>query len=284
MRPDLRTFGFLLRRSVMAAFDDDCFGIAKGAAYSALLSFFPILAASAAILVQTGAPFVSRAMEDWLSEIVPPGTEDVVVQQFRAAGKRPVGLLIVAGLISLWAASSVINSLVEGFHAAYRVPRNRGFLRGSVVAISLALVCAAPLLAATLLIVFGGEVERAVLGWVNVDPVWHPLSSMWPLLSHVARYLVALGAAVSVAGCLLYFGPYRPRRWRYVWPGALLAAALWLLTTMGFSWYVRNMAHYNVMYGSVGAGIALLVWMYLLAASALLGCEFNAAYERGDVA
>jgi membrane protein len=53
---------------------------------------------------------------------------------------------------------------------------------------------------------------------------------------------------------------------------------------MGFGWYVRNMAHYNVMYGSVGAGIALLVWMYLLAASALIGCEFNAAYERGDVA
>jgi membrane protein len=284
MRPDLRTFGFLLRRSVMAAFDDDCFGIAKGAAYSALLSFFPVLASAAAILVQTGTPFVSRAMENWLSEIVPPGTEDLVVQQFRATGKRPVGLLIVAGLISLWAASSVIKSLIEGFHAAYRVPRNRRFLRESGVAAWLALVCAVPLLVATLLIVFGGEVERAVLGWVNFDPVWHPLSSLWPLLSHVARYLVALGAAVSVAGCLLYFGPYRPQRWRYVWPGALLAAALWLLTTMGFGWYVRNMAHYNVMYGSVGAGIALLVWMYLLAASALIGCEFNAAYERGDVA
>jgi membrane protein len=57
-----------------------------------------------------------------------------------------------------------------------------------------------------------------------------------------------------------------------------------MLTTMGFGWYVSHMAHYNVMYGSVGAGIALLVWMYLLAASALIGCEFNAAYERGDAA
>ena len=87
---------------------------------------------------------------------------------------------------------------------------------------------------------------------------------------------------MAVAAALLFFGPYRPQRWRYVWPGAVLAAALWLLTTMGFGWYVRHMAHYNVMYGSVGAGIALLVWMYLLAASALIGCEFNAAYERGE--
>jgi membrane protein len=53
-----------------------------------------------------------------------------------------------------------------------------------------------------------------------------------------------------------------------------------LLTTSGFGWYVRNIAKYNVMYGSVGAGIALLVWMYLLAAIALIGCEFNAEYER----
>ncbi len=67
---------------------------------------------------------------------------------------------------------------------------------------------------------------------------------------------------------------------RFVWPGAVLATVLWLLATTGFGWYVRHVAHYNVMYGSIGAGIALLVWMYLLAAIALIGCEFNAAYER----
>jgi hypothetical protein len=72
------------------------------------------------------------------------------------------------------------------------------------------------------------------------------------------------------------FGPYRRQRWRYVWPGAVLATIFWLLATAGFAWYVRNIGHYNVMYGSVGAGIALLVWMYLMAVIALIGCEFNA--------
>jgi membrane protein len=282
MRPNPLTFWFLLRRGVAAAFDDNCFGIAKGAAYSGLLSFFPILASAATLLVQTGVPFVSGALENWLYQIVPPGAGDLVVQQFRAAGKRPVGMLTLASLISLWAASSVIKSLIEGFHAAYRVPRNRGFLHESGVAASLALVSAVPLAAATLLIVFGSVVDRAVMAWMKVDPALDPWTWVWQWLSHVARYVLALGASVSVAACLLYFGPYRPRRWHYVWPGALLAAALWLLTTMGFGWYVRNMAHYNVIYGSVGAGIAMLVWMYLLAASALIGCEFNAAYERGD--
>jgi membrane protein len=278
----MRDFLFHLRHTVAAAFDDNCFGIAKGAAYSALLSFFPILALAAALLARAGGSFTSGTLEGWLYTIVPPGAGELVVQQFRAAGKRPAGLLTVASLISLWAASSVIKSLIEGFHAAYRVPRNRDFLHESALAVSLALVSAAPLAAATVLVVFGGGVERQVLAWMKVDPVLNPWSWLWQWLCHVARYALALAACVTVAACLLYFGPYRPQRWRSIWPGALLAAGLWLLTTMGFGWYVRNMAHYNAIYGSVGAGIALLVWMYLLAAGALIGCEFNAVRERGE--
>ena len=80
-------FGRLLRRSLMTAFDDNCFGIAKGAAYSALLSFFPVLASAATILVQSGAPFMSSTIENALSQIVPPGSESLVVQQFRVTGR-----------------------------------------------------------------------------------------------------------------------------------------------------------------------------------------------------
>jgi membrane protein len=276
----LRTFAWLLRRTFAAAFDDNCFAIAKGAAYSALLSFFPVLASAAAILVQTRARFVSDTLENALSEIVPPGTEDLVMQQFRVPGSRPAGLLVVAGLISLWAASNVIMSLIEGFQAAYRVPRNRGFLKGSAVAMSLVLLSAVPLVCASLLILFGAQVERAVLAWVKVDPVFNPVAWVWELASRIMRYLLAFSATVVVTASLYYFGPSRPQRWRFMWPGAVLATVLWLAATSGFGWYVRNIAHYNVLYGSVGAALALLVWMYLLAAIALIGCEFNAVYER----
>jgi membrane protein len=275
-----RTFLWLLRRSVVATFDDGCLGFAKGAAYSALLSFFPILASAAAILVQMRAEFVSRMIEEALSEIVPPDSVDLVVEQFRVTGSRPLALLIGAGLISVWAASGVIKSLMEGFQAAYRVPRNRGLLRQNAVAIALVLLSAAPLVCATLLVVFGSQAERAVLNWLKVDPVLNPLAPTWQWLSRMARYAVAFATTVVVAAVLYFFGPYRRQRWRYVWPGATLATVLWLLATSGFAWYVRHIGHYNVMYGSVGAGIALLVWMYLTSAIALVGCEFNAEYER----
>jgi membrane protein len=275
-----RNFLWLLRRSLLAAFDDNCFGIAKGAAYSSLLSFFPVLTAAATILVQTRAGFVSVRLERVLQDIVPPGSEDLVVQQFRISGARPVSLLVVAGLVSLWAASGVIKSLIEGFQAAYRVPRNRDFVHSTVVAISIVLAASVPLLLATVLIIFGGQVERAVLNAIKVDPLLNPFAWVWLLVSRIVRYAVAFGATVLVTALLYYFGPYRQQRWRFVWPGAVLATVLWLLATSGFAWYARNIAHYNVMYGSIGAGIALLVWMYLMAIIALVGCEFNAEYER----
>ncbi|MGB7760184.1 MAG: YihY/virulence factor BrkB family protein [Bryobacteraceae bacterium] len=276
------TFLRLLRRSLMTALDDNCFGIAKGVAYSALLSFFPVLTSAATILVQSGAPFMSKTMERGLSQIVPPGSESLVVQQFRITGARPIALLIVAGLISLWAASGVIKSLIEGFQATYSVPRDRSFLRGNLVAIALVLMVAAPLVAATLLIVFGNQVEQMVLNWMKVDPLLNPLTWGWRLVSRLARWAVAFLTTILVTTLLYYFGPNREQRWRLVWPGAVLATVLWMLATSGFAWYVRNIGQYNLMYGSIGAGIALLVWMYLMSLIALIGCEFNAEYERSS--
>ena len=265
---------------MFAAFDDGCLAIAKGAAYSALLSFFPVLTSAATILVQTRADFVSKTLEAALSQIVPPGTEGLVVQQFRVTGARPVSLLIVAFVISVWAASGVIKSLMDGFQAAYRVPRSRGFLHQQGLAIALVLLAAFPLICATILIIFGGQVETTVLRWLKVDPLLMSLSGVTREISRGARYLVAFLTTVTVTSMLYFFGPYRRQRWRYVWPGAVLATIFWLLATTGFAWYVRNIGHYNVMYGSVGAGIALLVWMYLISVIALIGCEFNAEYER----
>ena len=280
MRLTPRIFAWLLRRSVFAAFDDGCLAIAKAAAYSALLSFFPVLTSAATILVQTRAEFVSRTLERALSQIVPPGSEILVMQQFRVTGARPVSVLIVAGIISVWAATGVINSLMDGFQAIYRIPRSRGFLATQSISIALVLLSAVPLLGATLMVIFGGQVENTVLHWMKVDPFLTPLSGLAQAISRGARYLLAFLATVSVTSLLYRFGPYRSQRWRYVWPGAVLATAFWLLATAGFAWYVRNIGHYNVMYGSIGAGIALLVWMYLIAVIALIGCEFNAEYER----
>jgi len=280
VRSTWKTFPYLLQRSLVASANDNCFSIAKGAAYSALLSFFPVLTSAAAILLETNAKFVLDSIEGLLAQVVPPGTEDVVMRQFQARGTRPVAVLAVAALVSVWAASSVFKSLMEGFQAAYRVPRSRNFWQNTGVAILLVLITAAPLVAASALLLFGTQVENLVLGWMKVDPLWNPWAWAWELAGRVGRYAVAFATTILTTMLLYYFGPNRKQRFAALLPGAVLATLLWMAATSGFGWYVRHVAHYNVMYGSVGASIALIIWMYLVAAIALLGCEYNAENER----
>jgi membrane protein len=274
--------GYLLtfRQSLVSAFYNSSFSVAKAAAYSALLSFFPVLTSAATILVQTKADFVSRTISEFLFEVVPPGAEELVRYQFTVKGQRPLLLLIIAALLSIWAASGVIGSLLQGFQRAYRIAKGRPFFRNMAVSMMLVVLSGIPLLVACGLILFGGYIDRLVMRLVAIDPILAPVTFSWNLVTRLGRYAVAFGAAVAVTMLLYYFGPYRRQRWTAVWRGAVLATGLWLAATAGFGWYVRHLANYNVLYGSVGTSIALLVWMYLMSLIALLGCEFNAEYER----
>jgi membrane protein len=169
---------------------------------------------------------------------------------------------------------------MEGFHAAYRIPRSRSFFRETGVAIGLVFLAAIPMVGASAMILFGTQVERTIVGISRLDPLLNPLAGVWQFLSMIARYVVAFSATIAVTSILYYYGPYRRQTWSGVWRGAILSTILWLGATTGFAWYVRNIGRYNVLYGSVGTSIALLVWMYLLAAITILGCEFNAEFER----
>jgi membrane protein len=275
-----RTFWWLFQRSLILAYEDDCLGIAKGAAYSALFSFFPLLTATAIVLVQARAESISNFISRLLSHLVPPGTEELVLENFRANGAKPVSLLVIATLVSIWAASRMMTSLMDGFEAAYHIPTGRSFLRHQGVAILLVFACALPAMAATGLVISGSRAEQLVLRWLGVIQAGQDVRAGVALVARLGRYAIAIGTNVAVAATLYHLGPNRPQKWRLVLPGAWVSTLLWLASTLGFAWYVRNIAGYNVLYGSIAAVIALLVWMYLLAAIALIGCEFNAEWER----
>jgi membrane protein len=148
------------------------------------------------------------------------------------------------------------------------------------MAILLVLATAVPVAAASALVLFGNRTEQFVLIKLGVLPAGQELGSWVKLVASAARYIVAFAANVAMAATLYRLGPNRVQRWRLLWPGAVVSTVLWLASTLGFTWYVRNIAGYNVLYGSIAAAIALLVWMYVLAAVILIGCEFNAEYER----
>ena len=134
---NLRTFAWLLRQSVVAAADDNCFGIAKGAAYSALLSFFPVLTSAATLLVQTRAQYVSNLLEGFLAEIVPPGSESLVVEQFRITGARPAanGVFIQPRFAGTPLSSNCFGQSVAALAKQTRMPTHFGRWRGSILGI-----------------------------------------------------------------------------------------------------------------------------------------------------
>ncbi|MCX6620074.1 MAG: YihY/virulence factor BrkB family protein [Acidobacteria bacterium] len=275
------SFLVILKRSVVSAYRDNALGIAKGAAYSGLLAFFPVLTTLATILAQARAEALGRTLARTLEQVMPPEIAPLIVERFIVRGEKPVYLLVAATLLALWAASGLTTSLMDGFQAAYRVPRRRGTVRHRVVAILLVFAAVIPAVGASSLMLFGGRAEQYVLGNLGVvAPAGETLRGGVVVVSRVVRYVIAVGAVVLVTALLYHYGPDRRRKFRETWAGAMLATALWWLATAAFAWYVRNIANYSVMYGSVGAAIALLVWIYLLAIIALLGCEFNAELDR----
>ncbi len=264
----------------MATFNDGCLGTAKSAAYSSLLAFFPLLATVATLLVRARADFVSQQISTFLSEVLPPGTEDLVFYFFAVRGKQPFLIPLTGMLVSIWAASGAIVSLIEGFTAAYRIPTSRSFLQQRMTALLLVFSAAIPVLAASVLLLFGIHAQRWIVSSLGLLPAGAELRGWVLVIGSLLRYLIALSAIILGAAILYRYGPNRPQRWRRVWPGAVVATVLWLGATSLFGWYVRHIANYNVIYGSFAAVIMLLVWMYVLAVIAFIGCEFNAEYER----
>ena len=122
--------------------------------------------------------------------------------------------------------------------------------------------------------------SSSALYWIGVLPEGGDLRGGIKFLSGFIRLILALAGLILGTMLLYTIGPNTKVRLREVWPGALVAAGLWMAATAGFAWYVRNIANYNVLYGSIAAAIALLGWMYLLNAIALVGCEFNVAWRE----
>jgi membrane protein len=273
-------FAWLMRQALEITYEENCLSVAKGAAYSGLLALFPAMTALAAVLVQIKARAVLEIISRFVVEILPPGTEDMVLTRFAIQGRRPTGLLVLAVVLALYAASGFMISLIEGFNNVYRVPAGRDWLKNRGVAALLVFCAALPMVGASALILFGTRTEELVLRWVQGLERGEPLAAGLLWVGQLTRVLIAFGSVVVVTGLLYFIGPARPLRWRDVWPGALVASGLWWGLTYAFGWYVRNIAGYNVMYGGLGAVIALLGWIYLIALTACIGCAFNAARIR----
>jgi membrane protein len=275
--PALGRFWRLFRLSVWRAFEHDAFGTAKASAYSSIFTFFPALLVLGSVLatLNRGEVYL-REISYALGTILPAGSSTVLAY-LRGSADRPVGLLVSSSLLTIWSASGVIISWMDGFRRAYQLPKTWGILQERVIAISLVLMAGLPLTFATILVAFGSRIEMRILFFIG-----HEFGPLILLAWAAIRWIIAILTSIAVIQLIYHNAVPRTQPWHSVLPGAVLATAMWLISTALFGWYLQHYADYSVIYGSLGVGIALLVWMYIISLVVLIGAEFNAMlFPRG---
>ncbi|WP_170211105.1 YihY/virulence factor BrkB family protein [Neokomagataea tanensis] len=265
---------------------------AAGCAFYATLSMFPAISSLISVY---GLVFDLQTVEPQLQvlqHILPGAAYSLIGDRIHQLVSQPhssltIGLVISLS-IALWSASASTKSILSALNLAYNVDETRGFIRfqatafGTTLAtilgaaLTLALMVAAPAIVDHL-----PKILLHVFGLRTLPPPFDMLVSYGaPLAVHVATPVLML-LFVLIAMSLLYrFGPcYKASGWRWVFPGSMLATVLWVLSSMGFSWYVGHFASYGATYGPLGAVAAIMMWFFVSAYVVLVGAELNSALE-----
>jgi membrane protein len=187
-----------------------------------------------------------------------------------ATSKKGFGLLL-AILLSLYGAMRGATSIITALNIVYGVEEDRGFVKTTLLAIGITVGAVVAMIVAMTAVSVLGLVERLL-----------PFSS--PLLHTVLQVAswIAAAATVSLVIALVYrYAPNRPNpKWAWLTPGSIAATLLWIVATLGFGFYVTNFGSYNATYGSLGAVVVFLTWLYLTGYILLMGGELNSELEK----
>jgi membrane protein len=267
-----RLVGFfrLLRLAIWRAFQHDAFAVAKAAAYSSILTFFPALLVVGSVLAASRKAAYLREISYALGRILPAGSATAITY-LKGATDRPVGLLVTASLITLWTASGVMISWMEGFRNAYQLPKTWGLIKERLIAFSLVVLAGTPLTFATVMVAFGSRIETRILFHIG-----HEFGPYIFLMWAAMRWAIAILTSIAVIALIYHNAVPRTQPWHSVLPGSALVTALWFPATIGFRVYVRHFAQYSLFYGSLATAVVLLVWLYIISVIVLVGAEFNA--------
>ncbi|WP_407146978.1 YihY/virulence factor BrkB family protein [Bradyrhizobium sp. ORS 86] len=262
----LRVYGNIGQHRILA--------LAAGITYYSILALFPAIAALVAIYGMFSNPASIATQLDGVVGLMPGGAIDVTREQLTrvASGEHhTLGLTFVVGLaVALWSANAATKALFDTLNVVYGEEEKRGFLR--LNAVSLAFTVAA--IGCGLL----------ALGAVVVIPValnYLPLSSSADLLIRLARWPALVAGLALALACVYRFGPSRKAPyWRWITWGSVAAGLLWLVASALFSWYAANFGTFNQTYGSLGAAIGFMTWLWISAIAILLGAELDAEIEH----
>jgi membrane protein len=267
----------VLKRVKAEVKEDNVTLLAAGVAFYAMLAIFPAIIAVVTVYGMVADPAQVQSQVGEFAKSLPSGADQLLTGQLKTvteAGRQSLSIGLAVSLLAvLWTASSGVQGLVKGLNLVYDEKETRGFLklRGLSLLLTLGAILMA-VVAIALVAVFPAVVDDLKLGQAG------------QLAASIARWVVLALLVLSAVAVLYRYAPDRANpRWRWVSWGAVVALVLWLLGSIGFSWYVDNFGKYNQTYGTLAAVIILLLWLFLSAFAVLLGAEIDAEIERQTV-
>ena len=264
----------ILWRTYREMNSDRLLSIAGGVSFFVLLAIFP---AVTALVSAYGLFFNTSTITDNLSllnDVVPDNVLSIVHEQasrIASNSGRALSIGFVVGIVaSLWSAMSGVKAIIDALNVIYEQKEGRNVLKLNVVALVFTLAgFAAFLLAITAIVVLP----------LILSPIG--LGSMTETLTRIARWPVLLVVLLIGLAVLYRYGPdRRAARWQWVSVGSVFAAVTWIAASFLFSWYLVSFANYNATYGSLGAVVGLMIWLWISTILVLLGAELNAEIEH----
>ncbi len=259
----------ILWRTFAKINEDRLLSVAAGAVFYELLALFPAIAVFVALYGLFANPSTIDAQISALSGVLPGGGLSLLHEELSrlAQAKSANGIGFVVGLLAaLWSATSGVKAVIDALNVAYDEEERRSFLRLNLVAIAYALIGIAALMVAVGAVVVVPIILNG-LGFGRLIAI-----ARWPAL----LVLVVLGLAAMYR----YFPCRREPRWQWLTVGSAFAGTAWLASSLLFSWYIAHFGTYDATYGSLGAVVGMMMWMWISMVLILVGAQLNAEIER----
>jgi membrane protein len=248
--------------------------LAAGVAFYSILAIFPAIAALVGIYGLFADPTTISTHLDSVADFLPGGAIDVIRDQLSriaSHGRSTLGLTFVVGLVvSLWSANAGLKALFDALNLIHEAEEKRGFIKLNIVSLGF-----------TILGIIFAILALAAVVAVPVILNASGLAGATELLVRFGRWPILFLVVAIVLALIYRYGPCRPDpQWRWITWGSAFASIAWIALSVLFSWYAANFGSYNATYGSLGAIIGFMVWLWLSTIVVLLGAEIDAEMEH----
>jgi membrane protein len=261
-------------RVYASVIDNRLLAVAAGVVFYSLLAIFPAIAAFVSLYGLIADASTIDSHLSLASGVFPAGAVDILHEQITrltAKGDTKLGLGFVTGLaIAIWSANAGMKAIIDALNVVYDEKEKRSFVKLNLLSLLFTLIAIFSLMVALAAVVVAPMVLSAI-----------GLSSLLSLSIAVLRWPLLLVLATVALAAIYRYGPSRTEaRWQWLSVGSAAAAIGWLITSVLFSWYIAHFGAYNATYGSLGAAVGMMMWMWISAIVILLGGELNAEIEH----